>query len=57
MTRQPLKHVIAGPDGSAGHVLIPPPRQRATSPPGFHRGSGLAAATGARETRKLEAGA
>jgi len=57
VTRQPLKHVIAGPDGSAGHVLIPPPGKPATSPPGFHRGPGLAAATDTRETRNLEAGA
>ena len=57
MTRQPLNHVLASQDGSAGHVLIPPPGKPATSPPGFHRGPGLAAATDTRETRNLEAGA
>jgi hypothetical protein len=57
VTRRPLKHVIVGPDVSAGYVLLPPPGERATSPAAFRRGPGVAAATGARETRKLEAGA
>ena len=57
MTRQSLKNVITGPDGLARYGLIPPPEERATGAPGFHRGPGLAAATKAHETPKLGAGA
>jgi hypothetical protein len=55
MTRQSLKDVLADRDVLARCVLSRSPGEHATTPQDFHRGRGMVAATGARQTPRLEA--